>query len=68
VKLAAEDVTAFPDDEQAVARLLEQTDVPALVDAGLAQVNADVETIEYTGPSELAKSISKTQTQTPAPA
>jgi hypothetical protein len=63
VKLAGEEITAFPDDEHAVARLLEQTDVPALVDAGLAQVNADIETVEYVGPPELAESLSQAQSR-----
>lgn len=48
--LAAADTTAFPGDTQAVARVLENKSVPALVDAGLLAVHDETETIEYVGP------------------
>lgn len=52
VDLAAADTTAFPGNTQAVARVLENESIPALVGAGLLAVHDETETIEYVGPEQ----------------
>ena len=58
VKLSAEDISRFPDDEQTAARVLETEVVPELVDAELIQLHEDTETVEYVGPPALVNSLS----------
>ncbi|ERH09927.1 MAG: hypothetical protein J07HX64_01692 [halophilic archaeon J07HX64] len=58
MQLSAEDVEMFSDDEQTVTRTLEEEVLPELVDANLAQIHDDTETVECVGSLSLAGSIS----------
>ncbi|MEF8779727.1 MAG: hypothetical protein V5A46_03490 [Haloferacaceae archaeon] len=48
----------FPDDDEEVATLLSEEHLPVMTENGLLEVDAEVETVEYVGPEELAEALS----------